>query len=148
MKKGNIITGILFSIFSIFVILMSLQLPPSKNGVPGPSTWPIAISLIMLLAAMTVLINAIKSTDEESLILNTIDHYRVYISMGILILYLLGMYYIGFCVASFFMLYAFFTWFGEYKLIKRILIATIIVAIVFFLFTKILHVPFRFGILF
>ena len=148
MKKGNIITGILFSAFSIFVIMMSMQLPASKNGVPGPGTWPIAIALLMLLAAVSVLINAIRSKDEESLVLNTIDHYRVYITMGVLILYLVSMYYIGFCVSSFFMLYTFIAWFGDYKLIKRILIAAIIVAVVYLLFTKILLVPFKFGILF
>jgi len=148
MKKGNIIAGILFSIFSIFVILMSLQLPASKDGVPGPGTWPITIAILMLLAAVTVLINAIRSKDDESLVLNTIDHYRVYISMGVLIIYLVGMYYIGFCVASFFMLYTFIAWFGEYNLIKRILISAAIVTVVYFLFTKVLQVPFKFGILF
>jgi putative tricarboxylic transport membrane protein len=148
MKKGNIITGILFSAFSIFVIMMSMQLPASKNGVPGPGTWPIAIAVIMLLAAVTVLINAIRGNDEESLVLNTIDHFRVYISMGILVLYLIAMYYLGFCVGSFLMLYAFITWFADYKLIKRLLISVIIVAVVYLVFTRILHVPFRFGILF
>ncbi len=148
MKKGNIITGILFSVFAIFVIMMAMQLPSSKNGVPGPGTWPIAIAVIMLLAALTVLINALRGNDEESLVLNTIDHFRVYISMGILVLYLVAMYYIGFCIASFSMLYAFITWFGDYKLIKRIAIAAIVVAFVYLVFTRILHVPFRFGILF
>jgi putative tricarboxylic transport membrane protein len=128
---------------------MSLQLPASKNGVPGPGTWPIAIAILMLAAAITVLINAIRSKgDEESLVLNTIDHYRVYISMGILILYLIAMYYIGFCVGSFLMLYAFITWFGDYKLIKRIIISAVVVAFVYLVFTRVLHVPFRFGILF
>ena len=148
MKKANIVTGLAFSVFSIFVIMMSMQLPSSKNGVPGPGTWPIAIAVIMLLAALTVLINAIRGNDEESLVLNTIDHYRVYISMGILIIYLIAMYYIGFCIASFSMLYAFITWFGDYKLIKRLVISTIVVAFVYLVFTRVLHVPFRFGILF
>jgi len=148
MKKANIVTGLAFSVFSIFVIMMSMQLPSSKNGVPGPGTWPIAIAVIMLLASLTVLINAIRGNDEESLVLNTIDHYRVYISMGILIIYLIAMYYIGFCIASFSMLYAFITWFGDYKLIKRLVISTIVVAFVYLVFTRVLHVPFRFGILF
>lgn len=147
MKKGNIIIASIFSAFAIFVIYMSLQLPPSKDGVPGPGTWPILISVIMLGAAITIIINAIRKNDGE-LLLNTPNHIRVYITMGILVGYLVIMYYIGFFVSSVLMLYILITWFGEYKLLVRIITSLVVVTIVYLVFTQILNVPFRFGLLF
>ncbi len=148
MKKGNIIIASIFSVFAIFVIYMSLQLPPSKDGVPGPGTWPILISVIMLGAAITIIINSLRNKENEELLLNTPNHIRVYITMGILVGYLLIMYFIGFFVSSVLMLYILITWFGNYKLLVRIITSLIVVTIVYLVFTQILNVPFRFGLLF
>lgn len=148
MKKGNIIIASVFMVFAIFVIYMSLQLPPSKDGVPGPGTWPILISLIMIGAAITIIINAIRNKDNEQLVLNTVNHYRVYITMGILIGYLLVMYFIGFFVSSVLMLYILITWYSSYNLLVRLISSLSVVTIVYLVFTQILNVPFRFGLLF
>jgi putative tricarboxylic transport membrane protein len=148
MKKGNIIVACIFSAFAIFVIYLSLQLPPSKDGVPGPGTWPILISIIMLGSAITIIINALRNKYDDELVLNTSNHYRVYITMGLLILYLFLMYYIGFFVASVLILYVLITWFGNYKLYIRLISSISVVTIVYLVFTQILNVPFRFGLLF
>lgn len=148
MKKGNIIIASIFSVFAIFVIYLSLQLPAANNGVPGPGTWPILISLIMLGSSITIIINAFRNKTNENLVLNSNNHIRVYLTMLILVIYLVSMYYIGFCVTSVLMLYSLITWFGNHKLFIRIISSISVVTIVYLVFTQILKVPFRFGILF
>lgn len=148
MKKGKLILAGIFTALSLFIIIIALQLPPSKNGVPGPGTWPVIISIIMLISAITVGIKALVSDEQTPLDLSSENHVRVYISMGCLVLYLLGMFYIGFGVATFVMLYGFITWFGKYKWYTRILSALAISSTVYIVFRFVLKVPFRFGILF
>lgn len=125
-----------------------MQFPKARSGVPGPGDWPILISAVMLIAAITVGIQAFAKKDTTSLDITGADQLRVYLTMGILIVYLLGMYFIGFGIATFIMLYSFITWFGKYKWIFRILMAFAITTMVYSVFLFVLKVPFRFGILF
>jgi hypothetical protein len=148
MKKGNLIVAGVFTALSLLVISMAFQLPQGKNGVPGPGYWPILIGIVMLVAAITVGIQAIVKSDDTPLFLGSSDHIRVYISMICLVAYLTGMYYIGFCVSTFVMLYGFITWFSKYRWYFRVLTAFLITTIVYTVFQYVLHVPFRFGILF
>jgi len=151
MKKGNLVVSLAFGALALFIIIISVfSFKFSNDGVPGAGTWPIAISLLMLIAAITIFINALKMTPEEDvdLDLNTANSKRVYITMIGLIVYLFGMYYVGFCVATFFMLYFFISWYGTYKFYTNIITALIITGIVYSVFKYILHVPFRFGFLF
>ncbi|MDY0287880.1 MAG: tripartite tricarboxylate transporter TctB family protein [Sphaerochaeta sp.] len=148
MKKGNLIFAGAFSALAIFIIYFAMQLPKARGGVPGPGYWPIMISIIMLVAAVTVGIQAFTKEDDTPLELSTSDHKRVYLAMGLLVVYLLGMYYIGFGIATFIMLYGFITWFGKYAWIFRIIMALAITAVVYSVFVYVLKVPFRFGILF
>ncbi|MBK5246357.1 MAG: tripartite tricarboxylate transporter TctB family protein [Peptostreptococcaceae bacterium] len=148
MKKGNLIFAGVFSALAIFIMYFAMQLPKARNGVPGPGYWPILISVVMLVAAITVGIKAFTTKDDTPLVLGASDHIRVYIAMGLLIVYLLGMYYIGFGIATFVMLYGFITWFGKYTWFFRALMAFAITAVVYSVFVYVLKVPFRFGILF
>jgi len=150
MKKGNIIVSIVFGLLSFIIIGASLTLEQSKNGVPGPGTWPIAISVLMLIASISIFINAMKIKKEDDTVLGVTGEnpIRVYITMGGLIVYLLGMYYIGFVVATFFMLFIYISWYGSYKWFYNIATALVITVIVYATFKNLLHVPFRFGFLF
>jgi hypothetical protein len=150
MKKGNIIVSIVFGLLSLIIIGASMALEGSKGGVPGPGTWPILISILMLIASISIFINAIKmkSEDDKPLGLSNPDSIRVYITMGGLILYLLGLYYIGFVVATFFMLFIYISWYGSHKWYFNIATSLIITVIVYATFKNLLHVPFRFGFLF
>ncbi|MFT6925491.1 MAG: putative tricarboxylic transport membrane protein [Psychromonas sp.] len=148
MRKAKLILAAVFIALSLFIITFSLQLPPSKNGVPGPGTWPILISIIMLFSAITVGIKAFNENGETPLDIVGNDQVRVYIAMISLVIYLAGMNFIGFVVSTFVMLYGFITWFGSYKWYFRVISAFVITAVVYCVFQYVLKVPFRFGILF
>jgi putative tricarboxylic transport membrane protein len=148
MRKGKLILASIFVALSLFTITFALQLPASRNGVPGPGTWPILISIIMLLSAMAIGIKAFIEKDTVSLNMAGKDQIRVYISMASLVLYLLSMVFIGFAISTFVMLYSFITWFGNYKWYFRVTCSLIITAVVYCIFHYVLKVPFRFGLLF
>jgi putative tricarboxylic transport membrane protein len=150
MKKGNIIVSIVFGLLSLIIIGASLTLEQSSGGVPGPGTWPIAISLLMLIASVSLFISAIKmkKEDDTALGLTGENTTRVYITMGGLVVYLICMYYIGFCVATFFMLFIYISWYSSYKWYYNIITSLVITVIVYTTFKSLLHVPFRFGLLF
>lgn len=150
MRKGNIIVSIIFGLLALITIGASMTLEQSKSGVPGSGTWPIAISLLMLIASISLLISAlkIKKRDDVAIGLTGENNTRVYITMGGMVLYLLSMYYIGFCVATFFMLFIYISWYGNYKWYFNLVTSLVITVIVFTTFKSILHVPFRFGLLF
>jgi putative tricarboxylic transport membrane protein len=150
MKKGNIIVSIVFGLLALIIIGASMTLEQSKSGVPGPGTWPIAISLLMLVASISLFINALKMKKEDDVVLGLTGENttRVYITMGGMVLYLLCMYYIGFCIATFFMLFIYISWYGSYKWYYNIVTSLVITVIVYTTFKSLLHVPFRFGLLF
>lgn len=150
MKKGNIIVSAIFGMFAILIIAASMTLEKSQDGVPGPGTWPIAISVLVLVASISLFISALKMNkeDDTSLGFTGADPKRVYITMVGLVLYLIAMYFIGFAVATFFMLFIYISWYGSYKWYYNIITAVVITSIVYFTFKSILHVPFRFGFLF
>ncbi len=148
MKNGKLILAGIFIALSLFIITFALQLAPSKNGVPGPGVWPILISMVMLLSAVTVGIQAYKDKNNSLLNIAGKDQVRVYMSMIYLVIYLIGMTFIGFAVSTFVMLYGFITWFGNYKWYFRAISAFCITAVVYCVFQYVLKVPFRFGMLF
>jgi len=76
------------------------------------------------------------------------DSLRVYLSFGVLVVYLAGMYWIGFAVSTFLMLYIFISWFSSFRWQSRLLSAVAITAVVYGVFHYLLKVPFRFGFLF
>ena len=148
MRKGKLVLASVFITLSLFIIAFALELPASRKGVPGPGTWPILISLIMLSSAIIVAVKSFKDRDQKPLGLAGNHQIRVYISMISLVIYLIAMIFIGFVVSTFLMLYGFITWFSSYKWYFRVMSAFAITAVIYCVFHYVLKVPFRFGVLF
>lgn len=148
MRKGKLVLAGVFITLSLFIIAFALDLPASRKGVPGPGTWPILISLIMLFSAITVAIKSFNDKDKKPLGIAGKEQIRVYISMASLVIYLIAMTFIGFAVSTFVMLYGFITWFSSYKWYFRVISSFAITAVIYCVFHYVLKVPFRFGVLF
>lgn len=150
MKKANIITAIAFACFGLLIILLSLNLDQGKNGVPGPGFWPIVISALMIMASLTVLINSIrmKEGSETAGLFSSPGQIRVYASMGSLVAYFILVQLLGFCFTTGIMLFGLFKWFWKRSYVKCAILSIFVTAIVYLVFTKGLHVPMRYGILF
>lgn len=149
MKKGNFITAGVFALFAVLVILQSMSFPAGKDGIPGPGFFPIAIAILMLLAAASLTITTLRMKPEEDTAIGMLsdDNKRVYVCMAILVLYLLVMPYVGFCTTSFVLLFGLIKWFGNYRLPSCALLSAAVVVPLFLVFSYVLNVPLRFGLL-
>ncbi|MCL2000057.1 MAG: tripartite tricarboxylate transporter TctB family protein [Planctomycetes bacterium] len=149
MKKGNYIAAAAFAALALFAIRESGSFPPTKGNVPGPAVFPVAIAVIMLAAAVSLVISTfrIKPEDDRKLNLGRPECLRVYACMAILIVYFPLVQIIGFCVTSSIMLFGLIRWFGKYPLHQCALAAVAIVGSLYFVFSQVLLVPFRFGFL-
>ena len=143
MKKANMAVAAVFAFIAVAAIVLSSSLPPAKDGVPGPGSWPVIIAVVMLCASVMIALHALKNTSNEKPSIN-----MLYLSMAFLIVYFVLMYVLGFGSATFIMLCGFISWFGRYKWYKTAAVSFVVTAAVYAVFKYILKVPFRFGILF
>ncbi len=150
MKKGNFIIAGVFSLLGLFVIVQSLSFPRGRAGIPGPGMVPIMIAVLMIVASASLVLSTLRMTSAEDvpLGLRSEGHRRVYLCMAILVLYLILMPQIGFCIASFLLLFGLIKWFGNYRYWVCAVVSAFLTGIVFGLFSEVLHVPLRFGLLF
>ena len=148
MRKAHLISAIIFILLSVVILYLSNDLPDSRRGIPGPAVWPIIISCAMLASGVILFIKTFKSEEHEPLELFNNENIRVYMTMGILVLYFVCMNLIGFIVSSLVLTFGLFTWYGNFSLMNRVLFSITVVGMVYGVFNYALNVPFRFGILF
>ncbi len=149
MKKGNYIAAALFAAFALFVIWESASFPPSKARVPGPAVFPTIIAVVMLMASLSLILTTLRMAPEENrrIALNTPDTKRVYACMGILVVYTVLVPLIGFVTVSSVLMFGLIKWFGKYRFHICAVSALALSFFIYFIFSHVLHVPFRFGFL-
>ena len=116
MRKGNIIAGIVCAAVALYVIVTCLSYPRAEaygTGVPGPGLWPGIIAALLLICSVGLIAGTLmmKKEDLPELPMWTPGTKRVYISMAILLVYMLVLSTVGFIIPSVIMLFAFCQWF-------------------------------------
>ncbi|MDR2390272.1 MAG: tripartite tricarboxylate transporter TctB family protein [Planctomycetota bacterium] len=149
MKRGNLAAAAAFAALAVFVIWASRAFPGSRGTVPGPAVFPTAIAVIMLMASLSLAIASFRMRPEDNKPLGLFreERRRVYLCMGIMAVYVVLVQIVGFCVTSVLLLFGLISWFGKYRFHVSALSSIAIVGIVYFVFSEVLHVPFRFGFL-
>ncbi|MDR1533751.1 MAG: tripartite tricarboxylate transporter TctB family protein [Planctomycetota bacterium] len=149
MKKGNLIAAAAFAALAAFIIWESREFPASKGNVPGPAVFPVAIAVLMLLSAAALAFTTLCrfSGEERKLDLLRPDCLRVYLCMGVLMIYAALVPLIGFLTLSVPTLIVFIRWFGGYRLRVCALSSLAVNGVIYLVFSELLHVPFRFGFL-
>lgn len=149
MKKGNFVTAACFAAFALYIIWECASFPRGKGNVPGPAFYPTAVATLMLMAAISLCISTIRMTPDEDKKLGLLDpdRVRVYICMGVLVVYTCLVPIVGFCVMSSLLLFGLIRWFGRYKFHICALSSVAVTGIIYCVFNYVLHVPFRFGFL-
>lgn len=149
MKKGNLFFAGGFSVLAILVIIQSCFYPEGREGIPGPGFFPILIATLMLTATLSLIISSLKMKPEEDrpVVLASINNKRAYITMGIMVLYVFIMPFLGFCVTTFIMLFGMIRWLSHYKSRVCVLISAVVVALIFVIFRMVLNVSLNFGLL-
>ena len=148
MKKANIVTGLIVIVAALAVILYTyFTFPGSVKGVPGPGVFPILIASLMLFSGIIVLVDALRSNSEEVIVLLDKDNMRVYITMGILAVYILMVQMVGFVVSSTIFMTGMIRWFSGKKLPYCAAWGVGLSAVVYAAFTYLLKVSLNFGFL-
>ena len=103
MRKGNIIAGIVCAAVALYVIVTCLGYPRAEaygTGVPGPGLWPGIIAALLLICSVGLIAGTLmmKKEDLPELPMWTPGTKRVYISMAILLVYMLVLSTVGFII--------------------------------------------------
>ena len=146
MKKGNLILAALCILLGIGVIAVSSTYPSAESygtGVPGPGLWPMAIAIVLLACSAMLLYNTWRMKPEKN---TDIDLFgpgpkRAYISMAILVVYVLLLEPLGFIIATTILEFIFIRWFSKKSYVVSFVIAAAVTAVVYGIFQFVLNVP-------
>ena len=148
MKRANIVASIIFAVFSIVVIVYTYStFPAGRQGVPGPGVFPIIVAGAMLLCSIIIFITYIKSKDDTPINLINESTKRAYLTMGIMVAYLVLAPIIGFLTVTFMFLVGTIKWFSRRGWIYVVVVSLGINAFVYATFSIILSVPLPTGLL-
>jgi membrane-associated HD superfamily phosphohydrolase len=150
MKKGDAFLSTVFLFFSILFGVLSFSLKSSNSGSLGPSGWPLLICIFIFLCTVIFLLLSFKSdkTLEIKEKIFSREKIRVYFSIVALIVYFFIMIYFGFFVSTVCMLFGFILYFGNYKWYTSLASSLLITGVVYFIFSTVLNVSFKFGMFF
>lgn len=153
MKKMNLIFAAICAVIGVALIIMAAGYPTAADygtGVPGPGLWPIVISAVMLAMAALLVMKSLKMAPEKNTEVPMWNEgtKRVYITMGILFVYVALLEFLGFIIATTIMEAIFIQWFAKKKPWITVILALVITLVIYCVFQYVLNVPVgSFGIL-
>ena len=150
MRKGNIIAGIVCAAVALYVIVTCLGYPRAEaygTGVPGPGLWPGIIAALLLICSVGLIVVTLMMKKDQ---FPKAARYRfaeiaVYISMAILLVYMLVLSTVGFIIPSVIMLFVFCQWFHRGAVWKNAVISIAVILVIYYVFKNFLNVPIDFG---
>jgi len=154
-KKDYIFYGIVIA-FSIFFLIETVQIHSANNTtVLGPKFWPLTLLTLMLIFAVIGIIRTYINHKKIEIV-NTTEaeeqERRFYniplsiLSISSIILYSVGVYFIGFIISTLIFLFLLTQVLGAKKKLLLIVTSIIVTAIVVWLFSIVLSVPLPRGI--
>ena len=153
MKKMNLIFAAICAVIGVVLIALASGYPTAADygtGVPGPGLWPMVISAFMLAMAALLVLKSLKMSPEKNTEVPMWNEgtKRVYITMGILVVYVLVLEFLGFIIATTIMEAIFLHWFAKKKPWFTVLLALVVTLVIYCVFQFVLNVPVgSFGIL-
>lgn len=153
MKKMNLIFAAICAVIGVVLIALASGYPTAADygtGVPGPGLWPMVISAVMLAMSALLVLKSLKMSPEKNTEVPMWNEgtKRVYITMGILVVYVLVLEFLGFIIATTIMEAIFLHWFAKKKPWFTVLLALVVTLVIYCVFQFVLNVPVgSFGIL-
>ena len=158
MRKISMATSVVFIVVAVFFFIISLSFPPGSNGAVGPGYFPRIMCVLVVILSCLNLINDVrghkkmvaKGEKEEELTIFKKENLRVWITVGITLLYVIAVKAIGFVVSSIAFLYVLNTYFRVHQKSKVafVIIPFAVVAVLYFIFHNLLHAVLPAGLLF
>ncbi len=149
MRKGNIIAGLICAAVAVYVIVTVSDIREQKlrHRCSGPGTLAGIIAALLLICSVGLIVVTLMMKKDQfpELPMWTPGTKRVYISMAILLVYMLVLSTLGFIIPSVIMLFGFIQWFHKGAIWKNALISVIVILAIYFVFKSFLNVPIDFG---
>ena len=153
MKKISDVISYIFIAVAVAFFAISLSFPPGTNGAVGPGWFPrILCSLVVLLSVINLFTTNIafkRLTPEEQAAdkektrrIFSRDNGRVWVSVAATFVYILCINYIGFVVSSLVYMYAMGFYYKTHEKSKVVaaVLPIIVVAVLYYVFSNLLHV--------
>ncbi len=160
MRKIANITSLVFIVIAVFFFIISLSFPPGSNGAVGPGYFPRIMCVLVVLLSCLQLFNSHRAhvravqrgekEENEEVTIFKKENLRVWITIGITLVYVICVKAIGFVVSSVVFLFAMNAYFRvqEKSKVAFVIIPFAVVAVLYFIFHNLLHVVLPAGLLF
>jgi putative tricarboxylic transport membrane protein len=151
MKKISNVISYVFIGISIYIFIEAGTFPEGMAGAPGPGFFPRVLATIVGFLSVLQLITSRKVVEDEasaSVKLFCKENAKVWISLGFIIVYFIGLLTLGFAISTFMYLFIMIRY---YKIKNKIILISVpagVTAVLFTVFTVLLDVQLPSGILF
>lgn len=145
MKKIDRITGILLIVFALFAYYGSYSFPELGVTDTGPAFFPRLVAIGIIGLSIILIVKSFIKTEDEKV---KFDGYKkVLLSVGIMIVYLIGFLKIGFFTSSVFSLILIMYVMGMRKKTTILLVTILSTGVIYLIFYYLFNVPLPKGIL-
>ena len=151
MKKYDIAISAILMIVAAAVFTASSKFPAGEDGSIGAGTWPTVLAVLLFVLAALLMIQALmgrSSAGEAPFDIHSPGFKRVLIGIGIMVIYCVFLEFLGFMLASAFMIPAIMLLMGERRIKFLVPITVGVLVAVYVIFTVALKLPLLQGSLF
>lgn len=137
MKKWNNVISVIAALIGVGIISLSNKFPIKSGGDPGAGFWPSIIGAILVICAVGLFIlNIVHKEKEEkkSVSLNTPANKCVYLMMGIIVIFCIGLYVLGFYISALIFIPAVMHLLGDRNKRNMIMTSVVTVGAVYIIF--------------
>ena len=150
--KGEIIISLVVFLGCIYLFYETRKFEGlAVYGKMGPEYWPRFLLFLLMVLSVTIAgITAlhVKRGEAAPGFQAKIDMHtlRLFMAMGLIAFYIIGMRYLGFLTLTPFMIFSFMSLLGERNKTTMVIISVLLPFLIIILFTKIMYVPLPRGV--
>ena len=144
MKKANYIISAIMFLVGLGIVVMSSSLKIQiGDGDPGAGFWPMLLGALIIIFGVGLAISTLKNKkmlEEKTFTISTPANMRVYILFGVIVLFCVILYFLGFYIGALLFIPA-VKYLLEVRSVKKIVLTTVItLAAVYVLFGVLLNI--------
>lgn len=141
-KRIDISVGIVLCIISSAIFIYADGYKGRGVSLYGPNFFPQTLAILLFLFSVIMIVQALRGGALKGLEpINKAGFIRTVITLGISLLYLLAMQYLGFFLSTIIFLYVVMTYIGHEGKIVRAVSSLIVAAIIYGIFHYFLKIP-------
>lgn len=149
MRRANLFAIAVLTILGVFVLYQSSKFPDLSSGsLLGPEFFPNFLVIILFILLGALVFVTLKSEKNTSLGLLSNDSKKIYLTIGIILVYIFVFRYLGFIISTIIFLDILFALFEKKFRVINIVISVAATVFIYVIFKQILFVPLPGGIFF